>query len=222
MTIEDAYIKFLIKLNKNLDSNNVSADPSRFVIAFNENSSKRIVDVIGQGNDEDLREIESFLVSKELSTPTKLSDRFTFTLPKDYLDFSSQYAIVSKGKCKNKVITDLWEIKDKNSSIILSDVNNKPSFEWEEAPFLIANNKVQIFASDFEVNKVNLTYYKYPRQVDIEGYITSTGGYSTNIDPEGDDKFLNKVISMTVEDFQRNYENVQGVQISKDRIINNN
>jgi len=221
MTVEEAYIKFVIKLNKNLNSNNITADPSRFVITFNENLSRRVIDVIGDGNDEDIRSIQEFLVSGELTDSETKEDRFLFKLPKDYLDFSSGYAKASLGKCKDKQL-DIWEIKDKNYTDKLSDEFSKPSFSYREAPFIVANSKIQIFKSDFTISKVVLNYYKYPTYIDIEGYTTIAGDPSTSINPEGSDRFLNKVISMTVEDFQRNYSDTAGVQFSKDRIINNN
>lgn len=222
MTSQEAYIKFLTKLNKNLNTNNVTADPARFVIAFNENLVKRIIYVIGQGNDEDIREIQAFLKPNTLLTEKiTLSDRVTFQLPPNYLDFSSGYAKATKGVCKGQKIF-IFEIKDKNYTEILSDDFNKPSFEYREAPFIVADNKVQVFKEDFEINEAVITYYIIPTKIDIEGYIKENGSLSTNINPQGDDRFLDKVISMTVADFQRNYQDQNGYILNKERIETKN
>jgi hypothetical protein len=73
-----------------------------------------------------------------------------------------------------------------------------------------------------KINDAFLSYYKYPKKIDIAGYISIDNQTSTNISPELDDRFTNKVIAMTVEDFQRNNQDQLGFQLSKDRVINNN
>lgn len=222
MTIEEAYIKFTIKLNKNLNSNNITADPARFVITFNENLSKRLVDVLSTPNDKRLREIQYFLVNKEiLPTNTTTTTESYFELPKDYLDYSSGDLVVKAESCPATRM-DPIEIKDANYSEIIRDNYLEPSYEYRETSFIIADNKLKVFKKDFEIQKFLLNYYRYPKKVDIAGYTKIDGSQSSSVDPEGDNKFLDKVISLTVEDFQRNYSDMQGVQISKDRIINNN
>lgn len=222
MTIEEAYIKFIIKLNKNLNSNNITADPERWVITFNENLSKRIVDVLSTPNDKRLREIQYFLENEGIppTNGTTTTESY-FELPKDYLDYSSGDLEVKAEGC-SATRMDPIEIKDANYSEVIRDNYLEPSYEYRETPFIITDNKLKVFKKDFEIQKFLLSYYRYPKKVDIAGYTKIDGSQSSSVDPEGDDKFLDKVISLTVEDFQRNYSNTQGVQLSKDRIINNN
>lgn len=221
MTINEVYLQFLQKVNRNLNSNNITADRFRFVMLYNENQVKRIQEVIEEGNDERIREIQTFLKpNTDLIFDSKLLDRVLYILPTDYLDFSSSYALADKKKCTNKKIS-LWEIKDKNYTQVLSDNYNAPSFEYREAPITVADNKLNVFTNDFEIKKVVLTYYRYPKQVDIKGYINLDEKSSTDINPEGDEKFVNKVISMCATDFARNYNDIQGIQINKERTQTN-
>ena len=222
MTSNEAYVKFLQKVNKNLNSNNVVADRGRFVLLYRENEIKRIQQLVSEGNDERIREIQMFLNTDiSLTFSSKSNDnRVLYSLPKDYLTFSSIYAEVKKGKCKDKIY--LYEIKDKNYSTILSDNYNKPSFEYREAPFLIANNNINLFTnSEFDVEKVQISYYRYPKPMNIEGWINEEGIPSQDSNPEGDEKFINKVISMAATDFARNNYDMDGIQINKDRTVNN-
>ncbi len=222
MTIKTAYLLFLTKVNRNLNSNNITADHSRFVLYYNESQVRRISQLVLEGNDERLREIQGFLKPNvDLDFDVEQLDRRLYKLPKDYKDFSSSYALGDKNGCKNKKI-DLHEIKDKNYTQVLSDNFNKPSFEYRESPIIVADDKLNVFtAKDFTFSKVVLTYYRYPKEIDIEGYTNVEGGASTDINPEGNRDFVDKVISMAAEDFARNYGDIQGVQIHKDRIKTN-
>lgn len=221
MTIQDAYIKFLQKVNKNLSSDNIIADKSRFIILYNENQIKRIVELIEQGNDERNREINTFLLPNILLEKDKEeTDRVLYKLPLNFLDLSSVYAYGSKGECKKQKIS-LYEIKDKNYTQVSQDNYSQPSFSYRESPFLIADSKVNILKGDFTIDNVYLTYYRYPKKVDIEGYIKIDEEASKDIHPEGDERFIDKVINMCAIDFNRNNLDTGAIQINKERTITN-
>jgi hypothetical protein len=221
MTINEAYIKFLQKVNKNLNSNNIVADKGRFILLYREAEIKRIVDLTGKKNDERHREIQWALKPNiSLSFNSKITDRVLYNLPTDYLELSSAYATASKGSCKDKQIF-LREIKDANYNEYLPDNYNQASFEYREAPYMAADKKINIFTNDFEIQEVILTYYRYPRKVDIAGYLNANGVPSTNINPEGEERFIDKVLSLAAEDFARNNYDADAVQINKDRIQTN-
>lgn len=221
MTINEAYERFTIKLSRNAGSDNITADKPRFVLSFNEQAIRLLEHYINNKNDDEVRYAQVFLVSgKELERSGTFLDRIAFKLPEDYLDISSAYAFASKGDCKSKKIS-LWQFKDDNYSEIVFNTNDKPSFEFEESPYILSSGKIEVFKDDFDIEKVILSYYQYPKKVDIEGYIHGDGTASTNIDPNFDDKIVNKIISMTVEDFQRNYQDQLGFQMGKDRILTN-
>lgn len=223
MTIQDVYLQFLTKVNRNNKSNGLTADKQRFVLLYNENQIKRILQVISEGNDERIREIQMFLKpDTKLALDSKAKDRVLYLLPEDYLDFSSSYALAEKKQCKNQTI-NLIEIKDKNYTQVLSDNFNKPSFDYREAPFVISDNKFNVFtADDFTYSDVVITYYRYPKEVDIAGYLNLEGKASKDINPEGDKKFIDRVTSMAALDYSRNYQDIQGIQIAKDRVQTNN
>jgi len=223
MTPNEIYLSIITKLNKNLGTDNITVDKPRVVLAYNENQIKRVVLLLERKNDDTLREIQKLLIqNKKLTVSEDLTDRVIFELPSDYLEISSSYIKASRGKCKGKKIF-LWEIKDPNYNQVFSNSHLKPSFEYEEVPYIISDNKLVVFKDEtFSINDAFLSYYKYPKKIDIAGYISIDNQTSTNISPELDDRFTNKVIAMTVEDFQRNNQDQLGFQLSKDRVINNN
>lgn len=221
MNIQEAYLRFLTKVNKNLSSNNVTASKDRFVLLYNEEQIRRVEHILDNKNDDEIREINTFLVSNNnLPVTSKINDREVVALPKDFLDLSSAYAHVKTAKCKN-IRMSLFEIKDFDSEGYVLDANNGPSLEYRESPYYVGDNALQIYTDNFEIEQVHLSYYRFPRTINISGYIDINGNASTDIDPEGDDAFINKVISMCAESFFRNYGDANQLGIQRDRIINN-
>ena len=222
MTIQEAYLLFLTKVNRNLKSNNVIASKDRFVLLYNEQQIRRIEYVLDRKNNDSIREAQHFLVtSNPLTVSSYINSKARLDLPVDYMDFSSAYAKVSGANCKG-IKMSLWEIKDFDTEEIVDDDNNKPSLSYREAPFYVGDNSLQVFVGDFTLDHVIMTYYKYPQKVDMSGYEKPDGTASVDINPEGDDAFVQKVINMCAESFFVNYGDANSAALNKDRVINNN
>lgn len=222
MTPNEVYLSILTKLNANLGTDNITVDKPRVVIAYNESMIRRISDLLSRKIDESLREIQGLLVlNHNLVKENSQEDRVVFTLPENYFDISSAYAEGSKGVCKEKELF-MWEIKDPNYNQVLSNVHYKPSFSFQEVPYVVNSGKLTVFKTDdFEINEVFLSYYRYPQKFDIQGYINIDNTPSANVAPELDERFIHKVIALTVEDIQRNFRDQLGHQLSKDRVVRN-
>jgi len=209
MTIQEVYIRTLQKANRNLGSNNILLDKGRFVLLYNKAQVDRILEVY-RLNDERIREIRFFLNTNVSLAPLSNTKTTTpFELPSDYLEFSNVFAYADKKECKNKKI-NLFEIKDKNANEIAFDEYNSPSFEYRESSFIIADDKIEVYRTDdFNYTEAILSYYKYPTKVDIEGYTRLDGAASTNINPQGDQDFIEQVIDKVVFEFAKNNEDTQ-------------
>ena len=218
MTIEEVYIRVLQKVNRNLGSNNIKLDKPRFILLYNKCQVDRIMQVYRK-NDDRIREIQSFLKPNTQLTQSADTDiATTWELPDDYLEISNVYALADKGYCKGEKIS-LFEIKDKNFNEIAFDDFNSPSFEYRESSFIIADEKLNVFKSDdFNYTNVIMSYYRYPRKVDISGYVDLQGNSSTSINPEGDQDFIEKVIDLVALEFAKNNENASLTQFN----LNNN
>lgn len=220
MNIEDGYIKFLTKVNRNLKSNNVTASKDRFILLYNEEQIRRVDFILENKNNDELREIEPFLGNANLTSLSTKGEIISASLPSDYLDLSSASCLVDSGKCVGERVS-LNEIKDFDKEQVVTNENEKPSFEYREAPYYIGGGNINIFFDNFTVTEVILSYYKYPKPVDISGYIKTDGSASSDIDPEGSERFINKVINMCAESFARNYNDTNSITINKDRIVTN-
>lgn len=217
MTINEAYLKFLEKVNKNYTNDNISADRGRFILLFNEVQNKFVEWVLEKRNEDEIRYVQKLLIyDKRLKLKQKVLNHQDFKLPSDFFSFSNIQAFASKDSCKNEKIY-LFEIKQENREELLHDEFNKPSFKYRETFYSFGEDEVKIYIDEFDISKVFLTYYRYPIQVDISGYVKEDGSNSIDIDPELDDKVVDRILTTCSKDFNVNSENLQRFQFDKDR-----
>jgi hypothetical protein len=206
------------KLNKNSTNDNIEFDEPRIIIAINEAQNKFTEWILEKKNEDDVRLIQHLLIpDKVLKEVSKTENSHYFELPKDYFDLAN---ILSKAKCKKCVDNILlWEVKSQNFNELLNDDNNKPSFFARESFYYLGNNKVRVFRdSSFEINSVLLTYYRYPKKIDISGYVSIDGADSQDVSPEWDDRAMDRIISIAVKDLSVNAENLGRFQIDDKQI----
>ena len=219
MTSEDAYIKFLQKVNKNYTNDNISVDRSRFVFLYNESQNKFIEWILEKRNEDEIRYIQKLLIyDKRLKLKQKVLNHQDFNLPKDFFSFSNIQSFATNNNCKSVKLL-LHEIKQENREELLEDEFNKPSFKFRETFYSFGEDAVRIYTDNFDIDKTFLTYYRYPKQIDVKGYIKTDNTNSVDINPEFDDKVVDRILTTCAKEFDVNNENLQKVQFEKDRII---
>lgn len=204
MTTKQFYESFIIKINESATTDNLSCDKGRFVVLANNVTNRLIESFLDRRFEDDIRYIQKILVDDyKVSSSTFHLDHQDFPLPENYFDFSNAYALASKGECKKQKI-DLFEIKDENRNNIMTDEFSKPSFKFREAPFNIASDKIKVYtAKDFSVDDLILSYYRYPVQIGLVNPEDPESDFN-NKNPEFDDKFMNRVISLCASEFYLN------------------
>lgn len=219
MNIEQAYDEFLMLVNRNATNNNANVDFPRFVLLYNDIEPKYVQWVLEKRNEDDIRYVQQLSVPEVSLSQNGLTTLHTkFALPQDYFDFENIHVTATKGCCDSVRILP-FEVKTEDVEELLEDPNNTPSFEYRETFYYIASGNVCVFHGDFNISKVLLTYYRYPRQVDIAGYIHLDGTASTSIDPELDDKAVRRVLLGMSRTFSANNEDAVAYQIDKDRLF---
>lgn len=210
MNVQTAYDKFQIKVNKNYETGKISVDQGRFVIIFNEAQNKFIEYILDKKNEDDIRYIQKILVSDFpiLSSESK-EDYNKFSLPKNYFDFSSVYAKADQDTCKGKKIF-LFEIKDDDKGEILQDDYNEPSFLARESLFHITSDTIKVYKKDFILTEILLSYYRYPVQIKLKDDEDPESGFDESFNPEFDDKFVDRIISIASGEFEFNNESQKG------------
>lgn len=219
MKIKDAYISFLDMVNRNLTNNNVNVDKARFIILLNRVLIQYTSWILEKRNEDVIRTISPLLVLEEALTLEESKDTHnTFTLPSNYFDLANVHAYASKGKCKNEKMKS-FEVKSEDLEELLGDENNKPSFEYRETFYLTTSKTVAVFKSDFDISKANLSYYRYPKKLDIAGYIKTDNSESVDIDPELDDKVMHKVLTAMAKQFSSTNGDTSAYTMRKDELF---
>jgi hypothetical protein len=220
MKIKDAYVSFIELVNRNATNNNINVDHQRFVLLFNKTSIQFVSWILEKRNEDVIRIISPLLILekpliKDITTPTYTS----FNLPLDYFELANVHAYGTKGTCIDQKLKT-FEIKSENIEELLDDDSNKPSFDYREVPYLTGSKKVNIYQTDFEISKASLSYYRYPKQVDIAGYYRLDNTYSNlDIDPEFDDKVVYNILTAMAKQFSATNGDVNSYQIRKDELF---
>ncbi len=222
MKIEAAYLGFQLLVDRNSTNNNINVDKPRFIALFNSIQIKYVDWILDHRNTDKIRNISHLQVRDEnLQGKLIKGNHVNFTLPANFYDLSNLQVFGSKGECKGvKLFT--YEVKSEDTEELLRDVNMKPSFEYREVFYLLNGaDAVSIFNDDFSIDKVLLTYYKYPRKVNIEGWTDEEGNATQNVDPEFDDRSTGYILEAMAKAFSANNSDGQAYQINKDRLFTN-
>src|SRR5690606_6434573 len=202
METRKVYEKFKLKLDA-VGTTNIAIDKGTFCYLINEAQNKQIEFFLSNKTDDNLRYIQKLLKTEEITASNTSHRLYTgFYLPTDYFEFSSAVAIANSGSCKN-IVLDLFEIKNQNKDVIISDEFNSPSFLYRETPYYIGNQSINVYKDEsFEVSRVVLDYYRYPVQVRLIDEDNFESDFNENYQIEFDDKLTDRIISTAVSDFQ--------------------
>jgi len=133
--------------------------------------------------------------------------------PEFYLILESS-ALASKDGCKDRALYISKVIKHGDIYTVMSNSNTSPSFEYQETVATISNGKMLVYTDGtFQVDKVYVTYVRYPQKIDVEGYIHFDGTPSTNVDCELYDELEDELLTLAVLELAINTENTPLVQM---------
>lgn len=211
----------LQKSEQNLANGGIKMDRGRFVLLFNAAQDRLVEYYLNRKDDETIRTIQNLLVYwKDLVKVGYKNNPDTtyFGLPDDYLWFSNIQGTFKQGECTVEDFL-MWEVKNENVHELSGDFNNKPSFDFRETFYSIGEDSVAVYEDDFRTVALRMTYYRRPRKVDIAGYIRADGSSSSNIDPEMDDLFVEKVLNMMTKQFDLNERELDKYQFDKDNSV---
>jgi hypothetical protein len=219
MTSTEAYFQFLMLVNRNATNNNTNVDKGRFVTMYNDMQNRFVEWVLQKRNEDDIRDIQLLLQKDVPLSLVDEKDRYvTFSVPSNYFDFANLNAKV-KAECCPEDSIHLFEVKSEDVEELWIDTNNEPSFAWRETFYHLSNNSVTLYRKNFEITEVNMTYYRYPLQIDIDGYLRLDNSLSTNVDPEFDDKVVGRILLGVAKEFAAITNDAASYQMDKDRLF---
>lgn len=201
MTIQDAYLEYKMKAEKNITNDGLSTDKGRFCMRFNEKQEVYLRNLLQNKGADDVRYAEKFLITgRPISYTSKSNETYNFDLPKNFFDLGDIKGIATKNGCKNQELY-LYEVNPENYTEHLRNENTTPSFKWRESLYSLSENSVKVFYDDFEVNKILLSYYRYPQKIRLIDEDNPESNFNEDFPIEWDDKSTHRIIDLMVLDF---------------------
>lgn len=130
-----------------------------------------------------------------------------------YMFYIDSYLLADKGKCKDKKV---WINRDltKHTDIqyLLNNTHYKPSFEYQETFNTISSNEIEVFTDGtFTPTALYLSYLRYPKNIDKEGYTNFEGVASVNQNCELEDYLEDELVDLTAQSLAKYTENQAAV-----------
>jgi hypothetical protein len=173
-------VKIKQRLNK-LDSQDYdNLECWQIVEAFNkaqvEWSRRQLhgINLTKEGDEGSTRRKDDMQVLLFKETVTNLTDKGDYSflnIPGDYLQWKRVDVFAQRDCCdKRRMVVYLAE--EGNVSILLRDKLKKPSFEWAETFATLIDDNINVYTNgEFNVPEVQLTYYRQPRKIQIQGCV---------------------------------------------------
>lgn len=144
-------------------------------------------------------------------------------LTPQYMFYLDAYILANKGKCKDRSV---WINRDLlrhgDLQFVLNNEHYKPSFEYQETCTQITSDKISIYTDGtFSPTKLYISYIRYPKYIDKEGYTKFDGTKSIDQDCELEDYLEQELLDLTVQNLAMYTENMAAVQTSQLRIQTN-
>lgn len=132
------------------------------------------------------------------------------------------YCLCSKGDCTDRVVVINKIVKHGDLNVLLNNSNYSPSFEYQETLAVISDNKLYAYTDgNFKVDNVYITYLKYPKDIDIEGYINFNNESTETVDCELPEILEDELLNLAELELAIDTENVNVVNANNIRNNNN-
>lgn len=225
------------KLNKLASTEHQSIPLEDKILALNEAQIKLIKKKIDTNNNYQIgfdgfrkryQDLQILVVPAQELTATKSTgvigsyEISIASLPSKYMFPISAYAIANREDCKGRIIYVDDIVKHSDVATLLANDHYNPSFEWQATFAVISSGKVVVYTDDkFEIDKIGISYLRYPNKIDAAGYDNFDGSPSTDIDCELEDYLEDELIDLVVQDLALSTGNTNAAQASQVRIQSN-
>jgi len=218
MNPELEYIKFLLKINKGSTEFNISCDKARYVLLINECKNRWVEKHIKSKDSVLIESLQEIVETVEFNSGSVKDNYIEYQLEKDFYESISVQCNVEKNECKKRLFSR--EVKNQNLNFFEFDENLKPDFNFEWTFHQIKGNKLIVYKSDFSVNKTIFNYYKVLPDFDVAGYTKIDGTLSSNVPIPLSEQYFDQITNLAAEEFMRDFENINGLQIAQNRTNN--
>jgi hypothetical protein len=196
--VEELIYEFKLNLNKMDRQDNVQVPLEDILVFLNQAQLSWVKSKVGENNIfrdgyegtrkriDDLQVLKVDDVSLTLQKTTDVLYKGykadLKTIP-NYMMYIMSHVGARKEDCKAGLTVDL--IRQNDLSTLYFDANFSPSFEWRSTFATIGQDNIIVYTDEtFEIENLYLTYLRYPKAIDSEGYIKIDGLDSSKQDCE--------------------------------------
>jgi hypothetical protein len=161
------------------------------------------INIVKEGDEQSTRRKDDLQVLLYKTTIGGLTDKGDYSflsIPQDYLQWKRVDVYAQKDCCdKRRMVVYLAE--EGNVSVLLRDKLKQPSFEWAETFATLIDDRINVYTNnDFNISEVDLTYYRQPRKIQIQGCVDPYTGVqsTTNVECEFKDDIIEVIIDEAV------------------------
>lgn len=202
------------KLNKVASLQNQYIPDEEKILSLNEAQQRLLKKKINQNNVYQLgfdsfrsryEQLQNLVIQYEEVLPTKTME----VLPSYQIDLTqlkNNYylpidiiAIANRGNCTNREIYTNRVVKHSDLTTLIRNNHYKPDFLYQESLSVISGDKLIVYSGDFTITKILFSYLRFPKPVDIEGYIHLDGTESINQDCELGEELEDELLALAIE-----------------------
>ena len=218
MTSEATYLNLLQKINRGNTQFNNTLDRARAVLILNECKNRWVEKHLKEKDSILIESLQEIIKTEILSFGNDKGEYVEYELKDDFYESILAKCQAQKENCKNTVYSR--EVKTQNKNINQFDENLKPDFDFEWTFHTIQGNFLKVYKTDFDILSTTFEYYSVIPAFDIEGYEKLDGQQSTNKPFILSDQYVEQIINMAAEEYMRDFNDPNGLQIAKDRTNN--
>jgi hypothetical protein len=199
-------IKIKQRLNK-LDSQDYdNIECWQIVEAFNkaqvEWSRRQLhgINLVKEGDEQSTRRKDDLQVLLNTQTLSIFDKAYYYkgAIPQDYMQWKRVDAYAKKGCCEKRRMT-IYLAEEANLNLLLKDKSKQPSFEWAETFATLIGNQVHVYTNeDFEIQEVNLIYYRQPVKIQVQGCVDPYTGLASTVNVQCE--FKDDIIELMIDE----------------------
>lgn len=175
-----------------------------------------------------IAELQVLLVKEEKLKPTLKKDAYTtYQVAVKDLEFPIYMptTIVGEAKrddCNGRLVFAPRLNKNADIPLLIKDSNYQPSFRFQETLATYQSGVIDMYVDDpegeFEIENMYISYLRYPKKVDIDGYRHFNGEMSINQDCELPYSMKDDIVTIAVTELAYSTNNMGIIQPN---ILNN-
>lgn len=233
--VEELVYEFKLNLNKMDRQDNVQVPLEDILVFLNQAQLSWVKSKVGENNIfrdgyegtrkriDDLQVLKVDDVSLALTkTPDVLYKGYKANLKtlSDYMMYVMSHVSAKKEGCKAGLTVDL--IRQNDLSTLYFDANFSPSFEWRSTFATIGQDNITVYTDEsFEIENLYLTYLRYPKPIDSEGYIKIDGTDSSKQDCELPYYAKSDILNLASKFAAQSVDNQAQATFAEDRSVKN-